>query len=91
MVAEKDPYIASAYQQLQVISQDKQKRLGYEAGEKAMRDNNQSMFEAEQRGRQEEAIMIAKNLISLGSDINFIAEATNLSIEQIQSLQKIKD
>lgn len=50
MLAEKDPYIGSAYQQLQIISQDKQKRLEYEAREKAIRDHNQLLFEAEQRG-----------------------------------------
>ena len=31
MLAEKNPYIQSAYKQLQIISQDKQKRLEYEA------------------------------------------------------------
>ena len=50
MLAEKDPYIDSAYQQLQVISQDKQKRLEYEAREKAIRDHNQLLLEAEQQG-----------------------------------------
>ncbi len=40
MIAEKDPYIDSAYRQLQIISQDKQLRMEYEAREKAMRDNS---------------------------------------------------
>ena len=52
MIAEKNPYIDSAYKQLQVISQDKQKRLEYEAREKAIRDYNQGIYEAEQRGEQ---------------------------------------
>lgn len=50
MLAAKNPYIDSAYKQLQVISQDEQKRLEYEAREKAIRDHNQMMFEAEERG-----------------------------------------
>ena len=50
MVAEKDLYIASAYKQLQTISQDKQKRLEYEARRKALVDYNQFMYEAEQHG-----------------------------------------
>lgn len=50
MLAEKNPYIGSAYQHLQVISQDKIKRMEYEAREKAIRDYNQGMLEAEQRG-----------------------------------------
>ena len=52
MIAEKDPYIESAYQKLQVISQDKQKRMEYEAREKAVRDHNQFIYEAEQRGME---------------------------------------
>ncbi len=99
MIAQKDPYIKSAYQQLQIISQDKQKRLEYEAREKAIRDHNQMMFEAKESGRKEgieigkeqgeydKSIQIAKNLISLGSNADFIVKATNLSIEQIQALQ----
>ena len=50
MVAEKNVYIGSAYRHLQIISQDEEKRMEYEAREKAIRDYNQGMFEAEQRG-----------------------------------------
>ena len=53
MLAEKNMYIGSAYQHLQVISQDEEKRLEYEARVKAIRDYNQVMLEAEQRGRVE--------------------------------------
>ncbi|RKI51074.1 hypothetical protein D7V86_26795, partial [bacterium D16-51] len=53
MLAEKSPYINSAYQHLQVISQDKEKRLEYEAREKAVRDHNQMMKEARERGMLE--------------------------------------
>ena len=53
MLAEKNPYIQSAYKQLQIISQDKQKRLEYEAREKAIRDYNQLMYEAHERGMQQ--------------------------------------
>ena len=53
MIAEKDPYIQSAYDQLQIISQDKHKRMEYEARQKAILDHNQSLLEAEQRGREE--------------------------------------
>ena len=50
MMAKQNPYIESAYKKLQVISQDKEKRLEYEAREKAIRDYNQCMYEAEQHG-----------------------------------------
>ena len=50
MLAKKDPYIESAYEHLQVISQDRQKQWEYEAREKAVRDYNEGMLEAEERG-----------------------------------------
>ncbi len=50
MLADKNPYIESAYQKLQIISQDKDKRLEYEAREKAIRDYNEGLLEAEERG-----------------------------------------
>ena len=51
MIAQRDPYIGSAYQTLQAISQDGEKRMEYEAREKAIRDYNARMFEPEERGR----------------------------------------
>lgn len=61
MIAEKDPYIKSAYDQLQLISQDKQKqkRKEYEVREKAIREYNQLIYDAEQRGEKYKAISIA--------------------------------
>lgn len=53
MLAQKNPYIESAYERLQVISQDRQKRLEYEAREKAILDHNQMILEAEERGREQ--------------------------------------
>lgn len=51
--AQEDPYIKSAYEQLQVVSQDKEKRLEYEARQKAIWDYNQMMLEAEKHGRRQ--------------------------------------
>jgi len=98
MVASKDKYIASAYQKLQVISQDKQKRLEYEAREKTIRDYNQSMFEAEQRGREsgreegikEEKYNTAKNLIAFGMSFDNISQMTGLSVGEIEKIHAEK-
>ena len=91
MLATKNSYIESAYEQLQIISQDKKKRLEYEAREKAIRDYNQMMFEAEQRGEergeQKKAINIAKKFLLLGLPISTIAEGTGLSEDEIKKLQ----
>lgn len=50
MLASKNKYIKSAYEQLRVISQSTEKRLEYEAREKAIRDHNQMMHEARSEG-----------------------------------------
>ena len=70
MLAQKNPYIESAYEHLQVISQDKEKRLAYEAREKAIRDQNQLITEAEQRGRETREDRISKlNRILISKEI----------------------
>lgn len=89
MIATKNSYIASAYEQLQIISQDKEKRLEYEAREKALRDYNQSMKEAEQRGKQREQFIIAKNMLLKNLDISVIVQCTGLSEEEVKTLKEI--
>ena len=90
MIAEKDPYIESAYKQLQIISQDKQKRLEYEARKKAVRDYNQGMFEAEQRGiemgEQQKTITIARNMKEEHFSNDIISKLTGLSTTEINAL-----
>lgn len=61
MLAERNVYIGSAYRQLQTISQDKEKRLEYEARQKAILDYNQGIYEAEQRGIQQSIAEEKKN------------------------------
>ena len=68
MLAEKNPYISSAYQHLQVISQDKKKRMEYEAREKAIRDYNQGILEAEARGEARGEARINKLITLLVKD-----------------------
>ncbi len=88
MIAEKDPYIKSAYQKLQIISQDKEKRLEYEACEKAIRDYRQGIFEAEQRGEQrgrEEGIWI---FILDNLEENVPKEKTIIKLQKFFNLAK---
>ena len=72
---------------LQVISQDDQKRMEYEARQKALRDYNQGMLEAEERGREtgerEKAIQIAKNMIAIGLPTDIITPFLLLHIPSV--------
>ena len=104
MIAQRDPYIGSAYQTLQAISQDGEKRMEYEAREKAIRDYNAGMMEAEERGiaigeergkkegkkegRKEEAIRIAKKLVGMGYPTDDIVKITLLPEAEIERLSK---
>ena len=102
MLAERNPDIGSAYRQLQVISQDKEKRLEYEAREKALRDYNQLIVEAEARGEErgetrgearkalKKAFGIARNMLELNLPIDIIVKSTGLPIDQIESLKQKK-
>ncbi len=102
MLATKNSYIDHAYQQLQIISQDREKRLEYEAREKAIRDYNQLMYEAKEQGieqgielgknigKKEEAIAIAKKFLLMGVSIDIIVSGTGLSKEEVEELQNKK-
>ena len=90
MLTTKNPYIDSAYHQLQIISQDKQKRLEYETREKAIRDHNQMMYEAEQRGIQigeQRGIQIGE--LRAKMEIILSMHNSGMSINQIASIVKI--
>ena len=90
MLADKNPYIESAYQKLQIISQDKEKRLEYEAREKAIRDYNEGLLEAEERGQEQGkklgTLSIAKKLIDTGYPTDEIEKITLFSKEDIEKL-----
>ncbi|NDO46018.1 Rpn family recombination-promoting nuclease/putative transposase [Clostridium sp. MD294] len=92
MLASKNEYINSAYEQLQVISQDKQKQMEYTARQKAILDYNQGMLEAEQRGRQEgrqeTCISMVIEMLQEGLNINTISKISKLSISEIEELKK---
>ena len=93
MIAEKNPYIGSAYRKLQTISQDRQMQLEYEAREKAVRDHNQMMKEAREEGEKigreaakQEALKRARDMIKDGLSLDKVAQYSGLSLQEIQNL-----
>jgi len=86
MIAEKDPYIKSAYSQLQVISRDKQKRLEYEAREKAIRDHNQFIFEAKQSGIEEGIVIMIEKALRKSRSIHQTANLLDISEEKVREI-----
>ena len=90
MLASKNTYIDSAYERLQVISQDKQKQLEYEARQKAILDYNQMILEATEQGKKqgkhETSVQIAKSMILKGFTPDIISEITKLTLDEINTL-----
>ncbi len=96
MLASKNTYIDSAYERLQVISQDKQKQMEYDARQKAILDYNQMVLEATETGIKqgmeqgmeqgfERGIEhVAKNLINEGYPTETIAKLTGISVSTIE-------
>ena len=62
------------------------KRDEYEASLKRYRDTLNAIAGAEQKGRAEEALNIARNLKNMNLSIEDIMKATRLSAEEIERL-----
>ena len=93
-MAGRDDYFKAAYNQLQLISQDENKRMEYEARQKAIRDYNEGMLESHERGlkqgraegERKRSFDIAKKLLSMGLDLDMISKGPGLTAEQIKGI-----
>ena len=95
-----NPVIKEALNYEMIFSQDEIKRRQYEIQEKAIRDYNSTILYNRQeglkeglekglkKGAEDKAIEIALKMLENGSDINFIADVTGLSIEKINEIKK---
>ncbi|HJA65536.1 hypothetical protein B5F07_12305 [Lachnoclostridium sp. An169] len=84
-MAKKDEYIEEAYNELKKLSLDEQKRLEYEARERALHDYNTQMSSAERRGieigkqegiklgKQETLVQLISENLQKGLDLDTIA------------------
>ncbi len=87
MLASKNTYIDSAYERLQVISQDKQKQMEYDARQKAILDHNQMVLEATEKGLKQGIEIVAKKLIAAGYPTDTIAQLTDISPNIIEKMR----
>ncbi len=89
MFAKRDDYLNEAYKQLDVISQDKLKRIEYTSRQKALNDHNTIMAEnydrgmnkgieiGEKKGRLEERESLKEMLMANGMSEEQISEMFN--------------
>lgn len=69
-----------------IASLSKEEREKYDESIKVYRDSLVTMAFAEEKGRLEAQLEIARNLKSMGMDVDGICKATKLSIEEIEKL-----
>lgn len=87
----KDVHMQAAMKTLQYVSADDVTRQVYEARLKTLNDRNSEISAAKEQGIEEGAkqakIEMAKNLLSMQLSIGQIAQATGLSIEEIECVK----
>ena len=69
-----------------IASLSKEEREKYDESIKVYRDNLVTIEYAEQKGREEERIAIARNLKKIGIDVAAIQKATGLAPQEIEKL-----
>ena len=86
-VSEANPVIRKATDMLTAMSRDEEERLRYKAREEFLFDQQYGLQAAERKGIEIERVTIARNLINLGMDNEFISKATSLPSKEIQKLR----
>jgi predicted transposase/invertase (TIGR01784 family) len=86
MLAEKNPQVKKAVVKFMALTEDDRARMLADSREKLRRDISAQVHGAEQRGREEEKLSVARKLLGLGQPVDVIVQATGLSRDVIQSL-----
>ena len=91
MGTEGKPAVQKALHSLQMMSLDEENRRLYEAREMFLHDQATRMQEAKEEGveegKKQERETVAKNLLSLGMDNEFVIKATGLDKPEIEKLK----
>ena len=96
VLAEKYEYIHKAYDKLEEISADEEKRLEYEERQKAIRDHRhmlasgrrEGLREGLREGKHEHAVEMARKMLEDKLPIEKIAEYSGLSPEDVHRLEE---
>ncbi|SCW50594.1 conserved hypothetical protein (putative transposase or invertase) [Paenibacillus tianmuensis] len=83
LLAMNEPTLKKAMTTLEFLSQDAEARRLYEARQKYLHDEASMIEGAKTEGK----IEVAKNMLSMGLDIQLIVKATGLTEEEIHALK----
>ena len=98
-LAMSDPVVKKVVTALEFLSQDERERALYENRQKALRDWNSSLYNAHEEGVEEgmekgmekgerhQALATARNLLGMGLSVEQIAQATGLSVTEVEHLR----
>ena len=91
-MAKKDEYIEAAYGELKKLSMDEQKRIEYEARQKAIRDYNTQMNGAREEGLEQGERLALQKLIrkkeEKGMSLDEIAELLEMEPQEVSELME---
>ena len=91
-MAKKDEYIEAAYGELKKLSMDEQKRIEYEARQKAIRDYNTQMKGAREEGLEQGERLALQKLIrkkeEKGMSLDEIAELLEMEPQEVSELME---
>ncbi|MFD0958355.1 Rpn family recombination-promoting nuclease/putative transposase [Paenibacillus chungangensis] len=89
-----EPTLKKAMDTLEFLSQDQEARRLYEERQKYLHDEASMIEWATEKGmakgERKKAIEIAKNMLSLGLDVEIITKASGLSTTEVESLKSIQ-
>jgi len=87
MLTERNPQFGPTVVKLRELSADEKARDAYERREKARRDHNMYVRDAERKGRTEGILNVARRMLGRGKSIEEIAGDTGLTLKEVESLQ----
>ena len=82
-----DPSVAEAFEALKFLNLDKKTRMLIAEMDLEKRDRIDEIESARDEGREETAIVIAKNLLAINEPVAKIASVTNLPISTVEKLK----
>ncbi|ONG89907.1 ATPase [Bacillus cereus] len=87
---EKDPVLKKAIEDWERLSSDKEFLRLYWAREKEIKDRISEIETAEEKAAKEAKIQLIQNMIKVGVPIEKVAEAAELSVEEVNKILKSK-
>jgi predicted transposase/invertase (TIGR01784 family) len=83
-----DVDIKKAEEKIEYLSSDPKTLALYKARERSLHERANMISSAKEEGANEKAIKVAENLLRMGLSIKQVAEATEISVEKVEEIEK---